>query len=246
MSQNTMNQGFVQQPMPEQFSNQPQKQPNTKLIVTIILSVVAALVLIGGGGTLYYYISGNINGDYSATSLEKEFSKKLEETDSDYDSSIFDSDAVKAEFDVKIDGDKAVGTVKVSFDRDKLYKTYKEGIDSYDFSADELKKAGLPSNKEEFLDEFDSNIQDSIGENEFSYNSKTGTASATLFKGNVNRWSRSIVITDYYSSEDFLDDDDGLDAINALEKGKDIHYKKTSSGIVLEGKDDNIDLDKDN
>ena len=215
--------------VPGQAPMQPQKKTNVKLIVTIVVSVVVAIALIAGGGTAWWYMSGNIDGHYRATSLEKQFTKKLEKDNSDSEYNKY----MTFKVDVTVKDDKAVATESLTVDRDSMYKAAKKEADSYGMQVE---------SKSEFKKEFDEMMQESVKDEGGKYDADTGKATITVFEGNVNRWSRTITITKEFDGSDLVSSDKS-DKVDLFKIGKGYDYKKTSDGVTLEGKE-KVKLDK--
>lgn len=243
-----MSQEINQSPMsgmaPGQVPMQAKNKMNAKLIVIIIVSVLAGIVLIAGGGSAWWYVSGNIDGNYHAASLEKAFQKEIEEknTDSDIDYSKIFTDM---DVDIKVKDDQAVARVTYKVDTDEAYKVYQDTIESQlaGFSSEQKQfvKSQIPS-KEAVISDFNDTIEESAEEDGLTYNSDTGVVSGTIFKGKVNRWSRKIEVTNYNSELQTNDDDATFKDLKGIKKGSTTSYKKTSSGITLTDSSDSDTL----
>ncbi len=212
---------------PGQVPGQPQKKTNVKLIVTIIVSAVVAIALIAGGGSAWWYLSGNIDGHYRATSIEKEFTKELEKEDNPY------SEYITFKVDVTIENGKAVAKESITVDRDGMYQAAKEEADSYGMEVE---------SKSKFKKEFDESMEESAKEDGGKYDSDTGTATLTAFEGKVNPWSRTLTITKEFDGDDLVSTDKSSKK-DIFKKGKGYDYKKTSSGVTLDGKK-TVELEK--
>ncbi|MFC3932248.1 hypothetical protein ACVR0S_03740 [Streptococcus dentapri] len=243
MSQEVFNQEQAQQTFTRQDPNQPQKKSNTGKIITIIVSVVAAIALLAGGGTLYYYVSGGIEGEYHATKIEKEYLKTLEDEfgDSDLDYSKF-IEAPKLE--LKVTNNNVKGVVRYKFDAEAAYDEYlkyiKEEQKEYELSDEDME--GFMPSKEDFIDEFNSSMEEFAKNAGLSYDSRTGVGSGTIFKGKVHRWSRQIEITEI--NEDFMNQSDNSEELDDFKKGSTTSYTKDSSSVTLSG-DKDVKFDKE-
>lgn len=225
------------------------KSKGKKIFWTLFL----ILILLGAGGAAYRYLSGDIDGNYRAVTLEEESknSVKSNEDVSDSETKIDVSQYVDFKVKVKIKNDKAVATETISFDRKEAYNQYKNMLEADiqkhpGISLDDLQQYGTVTTEEDFIKQFNEQTAALAKQSGFTFDEESGTATATIFEGKVNRWTRSIDITKYYDKGGLVasDDKQSTNALDIFKKGESLVFKKTSTGINLEA-DKDIQLRKD-
>ncbi|MGT2930634.1 hypothetical protein ACVR1G_10485 [Streptococcus dentasini] len=227
----------VQQGIPVQGSFvAPQKPHNTKKIVWSIIASVSAVILIAVGILVYRQLSGNVDGSYQVKELQADLKDNLAGTSfdgidglnySDFSDdlaveTVIEDDVVKARIIYSVDYDSFYDLVKKEYS--STYSSYKS-----DFSTDEwnylmdtlIEGAGYDESG------FEKILSEEVDENGFEYDDDKGLVTGAIFEGKVNRVKGKIEITKVNSDSDLSD----------FEKGQQISYKKTASGLTLKDED---------
>ena len=219
------------------------KKFSKKKLLIILAAVLAALVLLVGGGTSFYYISGGINGSYHNKTLETKLKKSWKDTQSS------DAEDVLSETNVTLDvkKDKAVATLTMKMDYASYYKSIK---DSYDlWSSNSLYSSYysylIPSylkSESAFDRHMDENMEEALEDADATYDAKTNTVTYVIFKGNVDRWSRSIHVTwvnkSIYKDSSSSSVKDTFEKSLKYTKGSRVSYKKEGNKLILNNHSD--------
>ncbi len=220
------------------------KKFSTKKLLIILFAVLAALVVLVGGTTSFYYIAGDINGSYHNKTLETKLKKSWKDTQSS------DAEDVLSETNVTLDvkKDKAVATLTMKMDYASYYKSIKK---SYDWLSDSSLYSSyysylMPSylKSESAFDRYmDENMADTLEDADATYDAKTNTITYVIFKGNVDRWSRSIHVTwanksIYKDSSSSSSVKDAFDKVLKYTKGSHVSYEKEGNRLILNNRSD--------
>lgn len=250
--------GAFSAPTPNAPEDSGKKRSKTGLIIGIVAGLLAVILLSVGGYTYYLYSSGDINGTWRSSELEKKMEKTVSDSLSTY-SEDYDLSLSKYFKDANVKmtskNDKVLMTVSYTVDAEGISKAvykflddqFEEQLKAYlessggDSLTDQEKQAikdayftNLPS-QESLQKSLETSIKESAEEEGLTYDTKTGKIHGELFRGKVNRFSKTVSITEYNKNA-YVED---------INKGDVILFEKEKDKLILDAeKGDDITFEK--
>ncbi|MGT2930636.1 hypothetical protein ACVR1G_10495 [Streptococcus dentasini] len=231
----------------ENFSRRRRRPQKKSKAGRVVLTLFFILVLLGAGGAFYRYLSGDINGDYRATSLEenikKDASGEVGDTGIKYSDIITD-----VHVDVNIHNEQAKATISYKVNGEEAYNIYMAAVNAeLEGASDEIKQAVMEQvpSKEDIIKTFNGTIAQGAKSSGLSFKEETGEVSGTIFKGKVNRWTRKIVISSYNKGlyQNNTDgNDNSLQSLKHFNTGDSMSYAKQSDAVTLRDRTTNIKI----